>query len=80
MGQVIEGQRELPVLGKYDVVVAGGGIAGVAAAVAAARNGASVCLLEKAFGLGGLATLGNVIVYLPICDGMGRQGNSWCIF
>ena len=73
MGQVIEGQRELPVLGKYDVVVAGGGIAGVAAAVAAARNGASVCLLEKAFGLGGLATLGNVIVYLPICDGMGRQ-------
>ena len=68
-----EPARELPVVGRYDVVVAGGGIAGVAAAVAAARNGVSVCLVDKAFGLGGLATLGNVIVYLPICDGMGRQ-------
>jgi len=63
VGQVVESERFLPLSGKYDVVVAGGGIAGVAAAVAAARNGASVCLLEKAFGLGGLATLGNVIVY-----------------
>jgi hypothetical protein len=54
-------------------VVAGGGIAGVAAAVAAARNGASVCLLERSFALGGLATLGNVIVWLPLCDGRGRQ-------
>lgn len=70
---VLEPARELPVAGRYDVVVAGGGIAGVAAAVAAARNGVSACLLERAFGLGGLATLGNVIVYLPICDGMGRQ-------
>ena len=73
MKQVIEKERALTVSGAYDVVVAGGGIAGAAAAVAAARAGASVCLLEKAFGLGGLATLGNVIVYLPICDGMGRQ-------
>lgn len=48
-------------------------MAGVAAAVAAARNGASVCLLDKAYGLGGLATLGNVIVWLPLCDGRGRQ-------
>ncbi len=71
--ELIEAERALTVTGGYDVVVAGGGIAGVAAAVGAARQGASVCLLEKAFGLGGLATLGNVIVYLPICDGMGRQ-------
>ncbi len=73
MEQIIEAERALPVAKSYGVVVAGGGIAGVAAAVAAARAGASVCLLEKACGLGGLATLGNVIVYLPICDGMGRQ-------
>lgn len=58
---------------QYDVVVVGGGIAGVAAAVSAARIGAKVCLLEKMFGLGGLATLGNVVIYLPLCDGMGRQ-------
>lgn len=70
---VTEPTRRLAVTGKYDVVVAGGGIAGVAAAVAAARNGVSVCLIEKAFALGGLATLGNVIVWLPLCDGKGRQ-------
>ena len=65
--------RTLPVTGTYDVVVAGGGIAGVAAAVAAVRCGVSVCLLDKACALGGLATLGNVIVWLPLCDGRGRQ-------
>ncbi len=70
---VYEPGRDLPVDATYDVVVAGGGIAGVAAALAVARQGASVVLIEKQFGLGGLATLGNVIVYLPICDGNGRQ-------
>jgi hypothetical protein len=70
---VKERERELPVVGAYDVVVVGGGMAGVAAAVAAARNGRSTCLVEKAYGLGGLATLGNVIVWLPLCDGRGRQ-------
>ncbi len=68
-----EPARTLPVTGKFDVIVAGGGMAGAAAAVAAARHGASVCLVERTFGLGGLATLGNVIVWLPLCDGRGRQ-------
>jgi hypothetical protein len=70
---ITEQSRELPISGDYDVVVAGGGIAGVAAALAAARAGASVCLLEKACALGGLATIGNIIVYLPLCDGLGHQ-------
>jgi len=70
---VQEPSRRIPVRGEYDVAVVGGGIAGVAAAVAAARNGASVCLLENQFALGGLATLGIVTVYLPLCDGRGRQ-------
>ncbi len=68
-----EPSRELPVFGSYDVVVAGGGIAGAAAAIAASRNGASVCLLEKEYALGGLATLGLVVVYLPLCDGAGTK-------
>ncbi len=70
---VREKERSLPVMGVYDVVVVGGGMAGVAAALAAARNGRFTCLVEKAYGLGGLATLGNVIVWLPLCDGRGRQ-------
>jgi glycine/D-amino acid oxidase-like deaminating enzyme len=68
-----EPARRTPVSGRFDVVVVGGGIAGVAAAVAAARTGASVGLVEKSCVLGGLATLGIVTVYLPLCDGAGRK-------
>ncbi len=56
-----------------DVLVAGGGIAGIASALAAARNGAKVLLIEREYMLGGLATAGLVTIYLPLCDGMGRQ-------
>ena len=41
---------------KYNVIVVGGGFAGVAAAVSAARGGASVLLIEQANCLGGTAT------------------------
>jgi hypothetical protein len=57
----------------YDVVVVGGGIGGVSAAVAAAREGASVLLVEKLINLGGLATEGLISWYEPICDGDGAQ-------
>lgn len=70
---ILEPARQIPVDTTCDVVVAGGGIAGVAAALAAARQGVKVVLLERQFGLGGLATLGNVIMYLPLCDGYGKQ-------
>ena len=40
-------------------------MAGVAAALASARQGAKVILLEKQFMLGGLATAGLVTIYLP---------------
>lgn len=67
-----EKARETKVYDSADVVVAGGGIAGVAAALAAARSGSSVILVENTCTLGGLATVGNVTVYLPIDDGCGR--------
>lgn len=57
----------------YDVVVVGGGIAGVAAAAAASRRGAKTLLLEKTCTLGGLATAGLINIFLPLCDGNGRQ-------
>ncbi len=65
--------RIIPVEAEYDVCVVGGGVAGVAAALAAAREGAKTCLIEKEYALGGLATLGLIVIYLPLCDGCGRQ-------
>lgn len=57
----------------YDVAVCGGGIAGISAALAARRMGKKVILFEKQFILGGLATAGLVTIYLPLCDGIGKQ-------
>ncbi len=58
---------------QYDVIVTGGGIAGIAASVAAAREGAKVLLLEKQVNLGGLATGGLISWYVPLCDSKGHQ-------
>ena len=69
-----EPARELPVAGHFDVIVAGGGFAGISAALSARRAGAKrVLLIEREYTLGGLATLGLVTIYLPLCDGTGRQ-------
>ena len=65
--------RRIPVSAEADVLVAGGGIAGIAAALAAARHGKRVILLERQFALGGMATLGLITIYLPLCDGRGHQ-------
>ncbi len=70
---ILEPARQIPVSTSCGVLVAGGGIAGIAAALAAVRLGVSVCLVEKTCALGGLATLGNVTVWLPLCDGKGSQ-------
>ncbi len=58
---------------KCTVLVCGGGFAGIASALAAARGGADVLLLEREYILGGLGTAGIVTIYLPLCDGEGHQ-------
>ena len=73
MAVIFEPAKEIQVSGKYDTVVVGGGFAGVAAALAAARGGNRVLLCEREFMLGGLGTAGLVTIYLPICDGCGHQ-------
>lgn len=70
---VKENERTLPLRDACDVLVAGGGIAGAAAALAAARQGRSVLLVEREYMLGGLGTAGLVTIYLPIDDGAGHQ-------
>lgn len=54
---------------EYDVIVAGGGTAGCAAAIAAARNGAKTLLVESAGYLGGMATNAAVPAFCPFTNG-----------
>lgn len=67
-----EPARETPVLARTEVLVVGGGSAGVCAAVAAARSGAEVTLVERYGSLGGLATGGLIALLLTLDDGRGR--------
>jgi hypothetical protein len=73
MDVVTEEKRTIPVHDKVDVVVCGGGVAGVAAAVCAARLGARVVLLERYGYLGGLATGGLVITVPPLDNGINSE-------
>ncbi|KPK61849.1 MAG: hypothetical protein AMK73_07515, partial [Planctomycetes bacterium SM23_32] len=58
MESYAEPGRDVPVADRAEVLVAGGGLAGCVAAVAAARAGADVLLLERSGVLGGTATSG----------------------
>jgi hypothetical protein len=58
-----EPEKKIPVSMKVDVIVAGGGVAGLSAAVASARNGANTVLIERHNALGGLGSMGMVAVW-----------------
>ena len=58
-----EERRETPVIGEYDVVVIGGGPAGLMAAAAAAREGRSTVLVERYGFLGGAGTMGGLSTF-----------------
>jgi len=80
-GKVIQPQRELPLLHTTDVLVVGGGPAGVCAAVAARRAGARVTLVERYGHFGGLWTGGLVLLVIghivtgkkQVCQGIGEE-------
>lgn len=63
--------RDLPVKDNFDVMVAGGGMAGFSAAVNAARKGAKTLLVEKSADLGGMATIGGVSYFCSETRGQG---------
>ena len=69
---VREQARDTEILTRCDVLVVGGGSAGSAAAIAAAREGARVVLAERYGSLGGLATGGLIALLLTLDDGLGR--------
>ncbi|MEN6335610.1 MAG: FAD-dependent oxidoreductase [Phycisphaerales bacterium] len=80
-GKVVEPRRELSILDTTDVLVVGGGPAGVVAAIAARRAGARVTLVERYGHLGGLWTGGLVLLVLghivqggkQVCQGIGEE-------
>src|SRR5262245_27504700 len=72
-GTITEPAREIPVYRECDVLVVGGGPSGTAAAVAAARLGADVVLLERYNHLGGLSTGGLVIWIDRMTDWSGQH-------
>jgi len=63
LGIVIEEQRSVPVIGEYDVVVVGGGPAGLMSAIAAANAGLSTILVERYGFLGGAGTMGGLSTF-----------------
>jgi len=70
---VDEPARRTPVRAETQVLVVGGGAAGTAAALAAARAGADTMLVERSGALGGLATGGLIALFLSLDDGAGHQ-------
>jgi len=73
MDWIVEPERKTPVVADADVLVCGGGFAGVAAAVCAARQDVRVLLLERYGFLGGLVTGGLVITTPPLDNGINRE-------
>jgi flavin-dependent dehydrogenase len=55
--------RAIPVLGRYDVIVVGGGTGGAPAGIGAARAGAKTLVVESLHGLGGVGTIGAIAGY-----------------
>jgi ribulose 1,5-bisphosphate synthetase/thiazole synthase len=73
MDYIIEPEKRTPVVADVDLLICGGGFAGVAAAVCAARNGVKPLLLENYGFLGGLVTAALVITTPPLDNGINKE-------
>ncbi|MEN9628728.1 MAG: hypothetical protein RJA10_1955, partial [Pseudomonadota bacterium] len=73
MNSLFEPARQTEVFGEFDVCVLGGGPAGLAAAVSAARGGARTILVERYGFLGGMGTAGGVTNFAGLYARRGGQ-------
>jgi ribulose 1,5-bisphosphate synthetase/thiazole synthase len=78
MKTIFEEGKEVPIIHSSDVVVLGGGPAGISAAVSAARMGVDVTLIERYGYLGGQATGGLVILLCGLTDGEKQVIRGFC--
>ena len=78
MSKIVLPAREVPVIAEADVVIAGAGSAGVAAAVAAAQQGASCVLVEKSNCAGGMLTNGLLPSIIYMSDGRNLLSGGLC--
>jgi hypothetical protein len=72
MKTIREEARDIKIFSETDVLVAGGGPAGIAAAVASARTGAKTTLLERYGHLGGMST-GGLVILIPFMSSGTRE-------
>ncbi|NOX55685.1 MAG: FAD-dependent oxidoreductase [Planctomycetes bacterium] len=80
-GHVVQPRRELPILHQTDVLVVGGGPAGICAAIGARRAGVDVTIVERYGHFGGLWSGGLVLLVLghivkggkQVCQGIGEE-------
>ncbi len=72
-GVITEQQQPIPVIDSYDVIVAGGGVAGCGAAMAVGKRGYRVLMIETTSAPGGLATMGLVNIPLDFVSGLGKE-------
>jgi len=78
MAMEVVPSQTVPVVHEVDVLVAGGGPAGIAAALAAAREGADVLLVERYGYLGGMVTGSHVVWVLGMGDGYQPKAKGIC--
>ena len=69
--------HKIPVKNEYDVIVAGAGISGFAAALTAAQAGAKTLLIERSGEIGGSASLAGVANFCTAGDDLNNNGALW---
>jgi len=79
VNSIREPERDLPVRGEFDVVVLGGGPAGIAAAASAAAQGRKTLLVERYGFLGGMGTAAGVTGFCGLYATSMASTARWCM-